>query len=50
MDEKVYKTINERIEILKKRNMNIRDNATREIKILKENNYYNLINGYKHLF
>lgn len=30
--------------------MNIRGNATREIKILKENNYYNLINGYKHLF
>ncbi|EHS71604.1 Abi family protein [Staphylococcus aureus] len=50
MDEKAYKTINERIEILKKRNMNIRGNATREIKILNENNYYNLINGYKHLF
>ena len=50
VDEKVYKTINERIEILKKRNMNIRGNATREIKILNENNYYNLINGYKHLF
>ncbi|MFU0761646.1 Abi family protein [Staphylococcus pasteuri] len=50
MDEKVYKTIDERIEILKKRNMSIRGNATREIKILKENNYYNLINGYKHLF
>ena len=29
--------------------MNIRG-KTREIKILKENNYYNLINGYKHLF
>ena len=37
VDEKVYKTINERIEILKKRNMNIRGNATREIKILNEN-------------
>ncbi|UTB86041.1 Abi family protein [Staphylococcus carnosus] len=50
MDEKIYKTIDERIEILKERNMKIRRNATREIKILKENNYYNLINGYKHLF
>lgn len=30
--------------------MNIRKNAKREIRILKENNYYNLINGYKHLF
>ncbi|MBA8759844.1 Abi family protein [Staphylococcus schleiferi subsp. coagulans] len=50
MDEKIYKTIDERIEILKSRNMQIRKNATREIKILKSNNYYNLINGYKHLF
>lgn len=50
MDEKLYKTIDERIEILKNRNMKIRKNATREIQILKENNYYNLINGYKHLF
>lgn len=50
MNEKVYKDLDNRIEILRNRGMNVRKNATREIKILDENNYYNLINGYKHLF
>ncbi|WP_250130213.1 Abi family protein [Jeotgalicoccus sp. WY2] len=50
MDEKIYTRFEERIELLKSRNMSIRKNASREIRILKENNYYNLINGYKHLF
>lgn len=50
MVEKVYKSLDERIEVLKQRNMNIKTHASNEKKILKENNYYNLINGYKHLF
>ena len=50
MDEKYYKTTSQRIEILKDRNINIRGNATNEKSVIKHNNYYNLINGYKHLF
>ena len=50
MDEKYYKTTSQRIEILKDRNISIRGNATNEKSVIKHNNYYNLINGYKHLF
>lgn len=47
--EKVFKTIEQQIEILKSRNMLIEDyNKTYEI--LAKNNYYYLINGYKDLF
>lgn len=47
--EKEFKTIDEQIEILKAKNLLIKDyNKTYEI--LTKNNYYYLINGYKDLF
>lgn len=47
--EKVFKTIDEQIEILKLRNIIINDYA-KAYKLLSKNNYYYLINGYKDLF
>ena len=47
--EKEFKTIEEQIEILKGRNLIIKDEEFAK-KLLKENNYYYLINGYKDLF
>ena len=46
--EKEFKTIEEQIEILKLRGLQITDEKA--IEILTENNYYYLINGYKNLF
>lgn len=47
--EKVFKSINEQIEILKSKNLKIKDNKIAR-DILSNNNYYYLINGYKDLF
>lgn len=47
--EKEFKTIDEQIEILKSRNINIED-YDKTYKILTTNNYYYLINGYKEPF
>ena len=47
--EKVFKTIDEQIEILRYRNVIIDDND-RAYNLLAKNNYYYLINGYKDLF
>ncbi len=47
--EKIFKTIDEQLEILKSRNIII-DNYANAYKILSKNNYYYLINGYKDLF
>ena len=47
--EKEFKTINEQIEILKSRNIIVKD-YDKAYKILEKNNYYYLINGYKDLF
>lgn len=47
--EKEFKTIDEQIEILKSRNIKI-GNYNEIYDILKKNNYYYLINGYKDLF
>ncbi len=47
--EKEFKTINEQIELLKNRNLNI-ENVAMAREILLNNNYYYLINGYKDLF
>ena len=47
--EKEFKTINEQIEILKSRNIIVKD-YNKAYKILEKNNYYYLINGYKDLF
>lgn len=47
--EKTFKTIDEQIQLLKSRNIEIADyNKTYEL--LEKNNYYYLINGYKNLF
>ena len=47
--EKEFKTIEEQIEILKGRKLIIKDEEFAK-KLLKDNNYYYLINGYKDLF
>ena len=47
--ERVFKTIDEQIEILQSKNIII-DDYNKAYKILSENNYYYLINGYKCLF
>lgn len=47
--EKEFKTIDEQIEILKSKNILIED-YTKAYKILTQNNYYYLVNGYKDLF
>lgn len=47
--EKDFKLIEEQIEILKNRNLLIKDEE-RAREIFKDNNYYYLINGYKDLF
>lgn len=46
---KEFKTIDEQIELLKARNV-LFDNESNAKKILLNNNYYNIINGYKDLF
>ena len=47
--EKTFKTIDEQIEILKSRNIIIKD-YDKAYRMLSKNNYYYLINGYKDLF
>ena len=47
--EKEFKTIKDQIEILKSRNIIVK-NYDKAYKILEKNNYYYLINGYKDLF
>ena len=47
--EKEFKTIDEQINILKKRNIIIND-YEKAYNILSKHNYYYLINGYKDLF
>lgn len=46
---KDFRTINEQIDLLKARNM-LFDNEEKAKNILLNNNYYNIINGYKDLF
>ena len=47
--EKIFKTIDEQIDILKSRNIII-DDYDKAYNLLSKNNYYYLINGYKELF
>lgn len=47
--EKIFKTIDEQIDILKSRNIII-DDYEKTYNLLSKNNYYYLINGYKDLF
>ncbi|CEA10595.1 Abi family protein [Mycoplasma capricolum subsp. capripneumoniae] len=46
---KEFKTFEEQIEILKSRGLII-SNEQKAIEILKQENYYNIVNGYKDLF
>ncbi|WP_237567332.1 hypothetical protein [Mycoplasma mycoides] len=45
---KEFKTFGEQIEILKSRGLIIKDEQ-KAIEILKQENYYNIVNGYKDL-
>ncbi len=47
--EKIFKTIDEQIQLLQSRNLHIEDKEIAK-EILLNNNYYYLINGYKDLF
>ena len=47
--EKEFKTLDEQIEILKSRGMDIQDEEDTR-KYLLSNNYYNIINGYSKPF
>ncbi|MFA6076400.1 MAG: Abi family protein [Negativicutes bacterium] len=49
MTQKCFKTLDEQIEILRARGLNIEDCAGAKA-ILERENYYNLINGYKYPF
>lgn len=46
---KPFKTYRQQLGILRSRNLTI-SNGSRAIKILKKEGYYNIINGYKHIF
>lgn len=52
MNEKVFKTLDELIDILISRGIDIPDSSERDYarRILEKNGYYNLINGYNKLF
>lgn len=47
--QKPFKTYRQQLGILRSRNLTIA-NGSRAIKILKKEGYYNIINGYKHIF
>lgn len=49
MTEKIFQTYRTQIKILRQRGLRVRDGG-RAIKILEQENYYNLINGYKEPF
>lgn len=49
MEDKIFKTYDEQLEILKGRNLTLGDEKKAR-QILESENYYNLINGYKDLF
>jgi abortive infection bacteriophage resistance protein len=47
--DKPFKTYYQQLRILRSRNLLI-PNGSRAVKILKRENYYNIINGYKDIF
>ncbi len=52
MEEKVFKTLDELVDILKKRGIKISDASDYDYakRVIEKNGYYNLINGYSKLF
>ncbi len=52
MEEKIFKTLDELVDILKSRGISIPNSSERDYakRILEKNGYYNLINGYNKLF
>lgn len=52
MEEKTYKTYRQQLAKLRSRGMGIKEGAqgVRAMRILEQENYYNVINGYKSLF
>lgn len=46
---KPFKTYNQQLKILRNRNLNI-PNGSKALRILRRENYYNIINGYKDIF
>lgn len=52
MDEKIFKTLDELVDILISRGIDISNSSERDYakRILEKNGYYNLINGYNKLF
>ena len=49
MEQKAFKTISEQVDILRKRGVTVPNDRSIE-KYLGQENYYNIINGYKDLF
>lgn len=47
--DKPFKTYNQQLKILRSRGMDIK-NGSKAISVLKRENYYNIINGYKEIF
>lgn len=47
--DKPFKTYNQQLKILRTRNLNI-PNGSKALRILRRENYYNIINGYKDIF
>ena len=52
MEEKVFKTLDELVDLLKERGISIDDASSRDYakQVLEKHGYYNLINGYNKLF
>lgn len=50
IEEKIYQNYDDRIETLRKRNMTISKKSSKHRSVIKNYNYYNVINGYKDLF
>lgn len=47
--KKPFKTYNQQLKILRNRNLTI-SNGSKAISVLKRDNYYNIVNGYKDIF
>lgn len=52
MEEKVFKTLDNLVDLLEERGIDMPDDTSREYakRVLEKHGYYNLINGYNKLF